>query len=247
MPSSTWQDALEAGDYASAREQLESFKRALEIDELFTLGQCHVMLQDYPRAIAPLQQVLAHDPRNAEAYRLLARALMFLERIAEALVVYETGIGHFPDSALLHCGLGLAQRYSGEQVEGIATLRRAAELDPMLHVTWFNLGSALVEIDPGQAIEAAQRAVTLKPEHGESLLLLGEAYLENDDREQAFTALSKGLDRAPYDYRGRLLRGQLAGVCCDSAWDSMWLRSKPTATRASIRAARSLKPGVHST
>ncbi|KAF0242268.1 MAG: hypothetical protein FD180_3997 [Planctomycetota bacterium] len=97
-------------------------------------------------------------------------------RDAEALQWFERALAAAPDSPVANYHTGLALAALGRDVEGIARLRRSAELDPGHVNTWLNLGSLLrKQGDIKGAIEKFTQARLLRPEEPAVLVHLAVA------------------------------------------------------------------------
>lgn len=76
------------------------------------------------------RQILAKEPRHAEALRGLGKALQRQERLEEAAACYRQALAVEPDSAEAHNNLGNALARQSEPEEATAHYRRALELKP---------------------------------------------------------------------------------------------------------------------
>jgi tetratricopeptide (TPR) repeat protein len=118
-----------------------------------------------------------------------AAAVPLLQKIAEAK----------PTDALPRFELGFA--YSGlkKNPEAIAEYRRAIALDPNLAPAQLNLGIALLESDPGAAVEPLQSAAKLLPGQARPIYLTGEALERSGKPAQAIEQYRVALAIAPKD------------------------------------------------
>jgi tetratricopeptide (TPR) repeat protein len=86
----------------------------------------------------------------------------------------------------------------GAYRQAIERFTRAVENDPGMYLAWGNLGHACRRIgDHATALRACRQALTLKPDYGEALEDLGEAYLGLDriaDAQEAYGRLQE-IDR----------------------------------------------------
>lgn len=122
-----------------------------------------------------LRQLLAHEPRHAEALRLLGVCLHQQRRNAEAREVLQQALAIAPDNALVQMNLGSVLGAIGEHQAGIDALRRATELDPGQAAAWFNLGKALkTQGQVAAAVAPLERAVAINPSHHVAQTVLGD-------------------------------------------------------------------------
>ena len=95
------------------------------------------------QAAALLAQVLGHEPRNADALRLLGLAHQQGGAHAAALRHLQDANAARPDDATILNDLGSALRDGGDLPGATAMLRRATTLAPAFTIAWHNLGVAL--------------------------------------------------------------------------------------------------------
>jgi Fe-S cluster biosynthesis and repair protein YggX len=101
-----------------------------------------------------------------------------------------------------------------QQEERIAQFRKMATDDPENELGHFSLGKALLEADrPAEAAEAFERTVALNPLFSKAYQLLGTAYAQAGQKDQALRVLAEGFkvadergDRMPRDDMARLIR-----------------------------------------
>jgi tetratricopeptide (TPR) repeat protein len=119
----------------------------------------------WPEAAEQFRQILAIDPSNAQAHRLLAGALFAQQVFEEAIVHYRAYLSVQPADADAIGRLGVALVATGRIDEAIVAFRRAVDIAPNNVAAEKNLANAL--LDRGDIPEAAvhaQRAVVLSPD-----------------------------------------------------------------------------------
>ena len=118
----------------------------------------------YLQAEAFARQVLARQPRNAEAHYVLALSAMHQGRAADALPVIEKTLalsGAEPKFHLLH---GLCLAGAGRIEPAIAAYRKALVLRPAYFEAWANLGNLLERLGRwAEAEDAYRQAVRATP------------------------------------------------------------------------------------
>ncbi|MGF1624059.1 MAG: tetratricopeptide repeat protein [Alphaproteobacteria bacterium] len=87
---------------------------------LYAQAKASIDAGDYAAAIAPLQQIVVTEPRNADAYNLLGYASRSLERYNEAMEYYQRALAADPE----HLG---ANEYYGELMLTLGNLPAAQE------------------------------------------------------------------------------------------------------------------------
>lgn len=88
--------------------------------ELLAKAQMAIDAGDYAGALAPLQQIVAAEPNNADAFNLYGYALRSLGRYQEALVQYDRALAIDPE----HLG---ANEYLGELMLKVGNVAGAQE------------------------------------------------------------------------------------------------------------------------
>jgi predicted TPR repeat methyltransferase len=119
---------------------------------------------NFPQAEAFALQVLERQPRNAEAYYILALSAMFQNRHAEMLPPIERAIANSPNDSQFAFVKGIALAALGRTDEAVASYRRALELRPDFFECWANLGNVLELSQRWQeGADAYARALRLRP------------------------------------------------------------------------------------
>ena len=117
-------------------EGIEMARRALEMKPLQSWSYYNLALgfdkKERPRpAIKYYSKALEIDPKlSTNAYRQLATALLSVGQEGKAIEVLRKGIKVFPQSADLHCGLGIFLKEQGKISEATAEFRAALSVDP---------------------------------------------------------------------------------------------------------------------
>jgi tetratricopeptide (TPR) repeat protein len=84
----------------------------------------------FDRAIEEFDRAVKVDPKNAEAYFWRGRALMNINRYAEATADFKTAVKLNPAYVDAYNNLGWLHARAGNSHEGIASLTKAIELKP---------------------------------------------------------------------------------------------------------------------
>jgi predicted O-linked N-acetylglucosamine transferase (SPINDLY family) len=137
------------------------------------------------------RQILAENPRHADALNLLGVVCAQTGRFESSAQFFRRAIEVHPSNAEYHYNLGNALRDQGLADDAIGAYRKAIALDPKYAAACNNLGNLLR--GQGKLEEAIQlfgEAVRLKPDYLDAHLNMGVAY-----RQQGY------LDKAMACYR----------------------------------------------
>ena len=116
---------------------------------------------------------------DARLYALQALAAEDANDEGGALAEYQSGLGKYPDSALLHAGLGHLDRERNDLEGARSQLEQAWRLDPTDALVGFELGDVELRTgNPADAIEMLDRALALDPNLLVARWARGRAYLQ---------------------------------------------------------------------
>ena len=133
-------------------------------------------------AEALCRQVLAADPRHAEALLLLGMVARACGHQEDGITIIRHALALNPASAKAQNGLGIALHESGALDDAILQYRRALDLAPDYPEAKSNLGAALQERgDFDEAIRCLTEAVALKPDSAEAHTNLATTLLAAGD------------------------------------------------------------------
>ncbi|HEV8309495.1 MAG TPA: tetratricopeptide repeat protein [Methylomirabilota bacterium] len=117
-----------------------------------------------------------------------------------------------PTFALAHYDLGLAHLALGNRWKGAAQFRAATQVDPTMPEPFKALGD-LFMLSPrrlyDQAIEAYQKALSLRPHYAEAYVGLGDAKAAKGDHEGAIGHYQKALALDPLNARVHFSLGKI--------------------------------------
>lgn len=166
------------------------------LNDLLDEAQAALDKNAYATAITPLQKFIAEKPDVAFAHFQLAYAYTALERADEAQAEYRKCISLDPKMAEAHLNLGILL-LDKDPAQAAGALRKAVELLPSESRPRYLLGVAQQRSgNLTGAAESFEGASRLDPKDLESLIHLGEVYLEANrpaDAENRFRA-ALGLD-----------------------------------------------------
>jgi TolA-binding protein len=210
-----------------AAEEMEKVIRQnpkghLLVEASVELGDLHLLLKDYPKAIERYEWVIKNYPQHPfakrvflgmeEAYRSLGK-MDQVERILKELVI------SFPQDNIQFEGqlrlgtLYLLQKKFGEAVAALSVAVRSPE-ERVASQAQFKLGEAYVEAGNREsALLQFSNVVYLYPHHSdimeEALLKLGVLYLEEKKFSEANQVYRKLLEKSRREDRREIARKML--------------------------------------
>jgi protein O-GlcNAc transferase len=172
----------------------------MTIPEALQIGVQHHQAGRFSEAEALYRQILAVQPRHADALHFLGVLAHQVGRHDVAADLIRQAIEVDPNNPVAHSNLGEAFRATGRFDEAATACLRAIELKPDFANAHLNIGNA--RRDAGQideAIAAFRRALQLKPDYPEAHNNLGIALRDRGQLEEAIAACRRALELKP-DY-----------------------------------------------
>lgn len=161
----------------------------LTTDQALQIALAHHQARQLTEAEAIYRQILAADPRHADALHLLGVVAHQVGRNEVAVDLIRRAMALAPAVSDYPSNLGEAYRALGQPDEAIAAYRQAIALKPACAEAHYNLGNALE--DKGQiaeAIAAFRQAIALKPNYAEAHSNLGNVLKETGQLGEAIAA-----------------------------------------------------------
>jgi predicted TPR repeat methyltransferase len=152
----------------------------------------------FAQAEAAARQVLAGQPRNAQALYVLALSALFQQRHADALPFIGQAAALDGGNAQYPFVRGLCLMGAGRAQEAVDAYRAALDLRPDFFEAWANLGNVLESL--GRHPEAEQcyaRALLLRPADALVLNGYGMCLRARGDLEQAAEAFRRAVAASP--------------------------------------------------
>jgi tetratricopeptide (TPR) repeat protein len=133
--------------------------------------------------------------------------------MSQALVQYQKGIEVNATNPLCYVGLGKVQWYEGKQTEAKANFYKATTLAQGKNATvLMKIADAYINADNkniSEALSLLALADKLEPKNPEVFILMGDAYLEQNDGTNAITNYEKAGALDPKSVKAILRQGQL--------------------------------------
>jgi Flp pilus assembly protein TadD len=167
-------------------EEAESlFLRAVRANGKLTgarmnLAYLYLLRREPEQSAAQLREVLRVEPANAEAAHRLAWLLLSQNRVEECLALFESLEGTRALSAPLLAVAGEAYLKKGDRASGVASWKKAAELNPSEPSYHFAAGSAWLAYpaDLSEAELAFRQFLRLRPGDARGQMHLGYVLLK---------------------------------------------------------------------
>ncbi len=106
------------------------------------------------RALALFNQVLAEDPKHAQALYCSALLQLYKGEDAAALALFQRASAQQPGDPFIHYYIGQCQLQLGDQAKALASFAQAAKLDPYLRSAYYGSFMALQRLGRGDEARA---------------------------------------------------------------------------------------------
>jgi predicted O-linked N-acetylglucosamine transferase (SPINDLY family) len=170
----------------------------LTIQQAFDLALKHQQAGRLQEAEQLYRQILAQEPKHADAMHFLGVIAHHVGRYDDAVELIRRAIALWPNYAQAYSNLGNALKDKGQLDEAIATYRQAIALNPNLPEAHYNLGNVLKnkgQID--EAIAAFRQAIALRPNYAEAHYNLGDALGDKGQFDEAVAAFLQAIALNP--------------------------------------------------
>ena len=151
-------------------------------------------------ALSACGRAIELEGDDLEAYLIMARLLLKLERMEQAVAMYELAALAAPARADIHASLGAALARQGRLEEASAACERAIALAPQDVGAWLNLG--IIKSKRGDlagAVEAYRQAISIDPNSPEAFTNLGAALGSLGMSAAAIAASARAVELRPGD------------------------------------------------
>ncbi|MFZ5538723.1 MAG: winged helix-turn-helix domain-containing tetratricopeptide repeat protein [Pseudomonadota bacterium] len=204
---------------AAHQRRAKAYTRSLEAYDHFLRGQSLFLVRqpaDNEQARAFYRRAIELDPRFARAYAGLAMTYAMDDRLqpsagaaqalARAAQLAESARQIDPDIPEVHWAIGFVHAQGRRHEQAIESLRRAIELNRSYADAYALLGGIYTYVGaPDKSIPLLRTALRLDPQGGYLyFMLLGRAYLFQDDTEQALINLREAAARNAADVETRV-------------------------------------------
>lgn len=137
--------------------------------KLISKGLAELQAGNIKAAEATCTEILALQPRDAEALNLRGMIAQHRADFAAAVISYQAAIAVRPDAAGFYNNLGVSLNALGRVSEAAESYARAATLNPKSAQIHLNLGNALRTLGRAQeSVDALRAAVSLQPGYADA-------------------------------------------------------------------------------
>ena len=160
------------------------------------------------------QQVLADNPRNADALHLLGVVAYQVGRHEIAVNLITHAIEIDPQQVEAYNNLGIVFKEQKKLEKSIQTYHKAIEINPDHAEAHYNLGNAYQEQGKSEkSIQAYHKAIKIQPDYAEVYNNLGIVFKEQGKLEKSIQAYHKAIEIKPnyaeaYNNLGNAYQGQ---------------------------------------
>jgi choline-sulfatase len=141
------------------------------------LGQCLIMLKDFPKAVPALRKIVAARPDLTISHFQLGMALLASEDIAGAVPELEIAVARDPRWERARLMLATAYLQTDRAPDAVKQCEKVLEFDPNHYPTNLLLGRILLlKGDAEAALPKLEKAAALQPEAPDPHMLLTDAY-----------------------------------------------------------------------
>ena len=203
---------FEGGDFQACRELVlaELTERPKDVGLLRLAGKASTEL-DLDDATNYLQQAVDLDPENADAWRELAEAFLYRNRLTEAMEAIRQAVELRPEEATGLVDLGLSAYAAGQLDDAVSYLNKAVEREPRNTAA----RRALIDVHRAagrheDALRAAEHLLQLQPDDVLATLDAAELNLALGRPENAVSEFARlgAIDDDPehevYAYHGMI-------------------------------------------
>ncbi len=228
-----WASALiYANKLTDAIKVLDKLEAKIGINKEIVMQKQRLYMQlgKTDKAIAEVQKLIAENPKDAQAYGMLAELYQSIGQKEKALEVYNKVLEIDPENPYIHLSLADYYRSNGEKEKSVEELKKAfgnKKLDIDTKIQILASYYALIELHPEmkeQALEMSKLLIEANPEEPRAHAVYGDFLIQDKQYEKALDEyrLAKKLGAKEFMVAQQLmfLESQL------QQWDSLLTESQ---------------------
>lgn len=194
-------------DLLSLTEESISFFKALidrhpySIEAWFNLGVSYINTGKYELAIDALDYAIAIEGDHEHSWFHKGYAFSLMGRYNDALESYKESLsGDDEGDALKFYYIGECYEKMEDYIKAASYFRKTTRLDPNLSDAWIGLGVCEMETGtPARAIKHMKKGLEQNPGNSGYLCILAEAFIANDQMNQAVECYEQAVESDPSD------------------------------------------------
>lgn len=197
------------------------------IPRLIQQATQHIDQGELALAQQALEKVLAVQPREFDALRILGVVHSLQKDFPSALAVFRKALSIKKNDGLLHFNVAKTLSESGEDAEALVHHQKAIQLAPDHAGAWLGYGTSLVRLGRiDEALDIYERVLQRYPAYIEARINKGIAHAELYDFDSAIRCFQDTLSIAPQHANGHwnLALGRLRMGQFSAAWDDFEYR-----------------------
>ncbi len=212
-------------------DKLET-KVGVNKDIVMQKQRLYMQLGKTDKAIAEVQKLIDENPKDAQAYGMLAELYQNMGQKEKALEIYNKVLEIDPENPYIHLSLADYYRSNGEKEKSVAELKKAfgnKKLDIDTKIQILASYYALVEVHPEmreQALEMSKLLIEANPEDSRAHAVYGDFLIQDKQYDKALdeylTAKKLGAKEYAVAQQLMFLESQL------QRWDSLITESEET-------------------
>ncbi|RMF94771.1 MAG: tetratricopeptide repeat protein [Candidatus Schekmanbacteria bacterium] len=173
-------------------EQIKNYRKFQRINNLIDSKQ-------YDAAEKGLKEIIKEDPENPRFLSTLAEMYKTLDRIKEAIPLYEKAAKFDPKNGRYYFLIGNLYNRIGKPSKAIEFYKKTVQLNPRHFLAHYNLGRFYtLQGDYEKAILEYETALKLRPDHSYSYNNLAYIYMEKlNDKKKGLEYLKKAVKASP--------------------------------------------------
>ncbi|MDE3154451.1 MAG: sulfatase-like hydrolase/transferase [Acidobacteriota bacterium] len=164
---------------------------------LAKLGAAEREAGDLAAASKTLEQAIAQGSLDPDVYNDLGVIYAEMGRLDDARGMFNRLLALDPSAPGAWNNLGILAMNAHDSTAAARDFRKAIESDPSYGEAWHGLGAALVDRDPGGAVDAWRHAVELMPGNYDLLYNLGIVLSRSSQPRMALPYLNRFVQQAP--------------------------------------------------
>ena len=230
-----WASALiyanKLSDAIKVLDKLEA-KIGVNKDVVMQKQRLYMQLGKTDKAIAEVQKLIDENPKDAQAYGMLAELYQNMGQKEKALEIYNKVLEIDPENPYIHLSLADYYRTNGDKEKSVAELKKAfgnKKLDIDTKIQILASYYALIELHPEmkeQALEMSKLLIEANPEEPRAHAVYGDFLIQDKQYDKALDEyqIAKKLGAKEFTIAQQLmfLESQL------QRWDSLLTESEET-------------------